>query len=327
MHKNTILIPGKGTYKIVDIETGKVSTSKQPQHSSKKVNDIMLETDGERHLLYRIEDKFITFFLTSKCNHKCIMCPQQLGIDSPDNDLIVQRVIDNLDYSNIDGICFTGGEPLLKMKYIDQVVKEAPENILVTILSNGSIMPSKTILDSERCKICVPIYASYDELHNHLTGSKSFYKVIENLMFISQHKILIELRYVLTKQNITMLEEFARFIWRNFPFVQDVAFMGMELTAEAKYNKDDLWINPKEYISSLLRAVEYLDQCNITTWIYNLPYCLFNSNYHKFLVHSISKWKIRYLPVCDGCKLKATCGGMFFSDVNDFEKIITENVK
>ena len=213
------------------------------------------------------------------------------------------------------------------MNFINDVIQKAPKRIFITILTNGSIFPSKTILTSSRCKLCIPLYASYDSLHNHLTGSKSFYTVISNLMEMSNYPILIELRYVMTKQNICNIKEYARFVHRNLPFVQDVAFMGMELTASAKINKDSLWINPQEYIPDLLDAVSYLDNFEIKSWIYNLQPCLFEEQYRKFLSPSISLWKRKYLPVCEDCKLKKSCGGIFFSDMLEYKDIIVRSIK
>lgn len=317
-----ILIPGVKTYKAVSLVTGKVEKLPQSNDESEKISDLFIRENGKNYLLFRIENKELTFFITSKCNHRCIMCPQQLNIDSIDNDLVVQLVIDNLDYEVLDGICFTGGEPLLEMQFIEQVVQKAQEHVDITILTNGTIMPSEVILNSLRVKLCVPLYAPYDELHNKMTGSVSFYKVVENLMKISRYKTLIELRFVMTKLNYEFLEEYARFVWRNLPFVQDVAFMGMELTAEAHKNKKELWINPEEYVEPLQKAVSYLDGCGVTSWIYNLPFCLFDKPYRRFLVKSISPWKIKYLPKCESCNMKAECGGMFFSDITEFEKLI-----
>ena len=317
-----ILIPGIKNYKAVDLVSGKVKKYSQPKIESEKINDFFIQEKNKKHLLFRIENRELTFFVTSKCNHHCIMCPQQLDIDSADNDLILQRVIDNLDYDMFDEICFTGGEPLLKMNLIEQVVQKAPEKIFISILTNGSIMPSEIILKSLRCKLCVPLYAPFDELHNKMTGSKSFYKVIENLMKISKYETLIELRFVMTKLNYNCLEEYARFVWRNLPFVQDVAFMGMELTAEAHKNKNELWINPEDYIEPLEKAVSYLDCCGVTAWIYNLPFCLFDEPYRRFLVKSISPWKVKYLQKCESCEMRKDCGGMFFSGLKEFEKII-----
>ncbi len=268
------------------------------------------------------ENRELTIVVTTKCNQRCIMCPQRLNIDSPKNDLEIRYTIKNLNYSKIDGITFTGGEPFIKMNLIEFALEKAPKNVLITILSNGSILPSQKILTSGRVKICIPLYAPFDEIHNFLTGSHSFCKVVKNLMKISSYNIPIELRFVMTKYNSKYLPEFARFVWRNLPFVQDVAFMGIELTESAAKNKDDLWINPKDYVQDLEMAVTYLSDFKITTWIYNLPFCLFDEKYQKFLVKSISPWKIRYLEKCKTCNLKGKCGGMFFSDVEEFKKII-----
>lgn len=317
-----ILIPGTKNYKAVNLTTGIVKKASYEENYSKKSHDIMLRENGRNHLLFRIEDKEVTFFVTSKCNHSCIMCPQKLNIDSELNDLILQRTIENLDYEVLNSICFTGGEPLLKMNFIEQIVKNAPERIFITILTNGSIMPTKLILKSSRVKLCIPLYAPYDELHNKMTGSSSFYTVIENLMKISQYKTLIELRFVLTALNCHCLLEFSRFVWRNLPFVQDVAFMGIELTENALKNKNKLWCNPKVYIKELQSAVSYLDDCGITAWIYNLPLCLIDRYYQKFVVKSISAWKVKYLEKCEKCNIKPACGGMFFSDINELEKIL-----
>ena len=317
-----VIIPGVKEYKAIDLNTGDVQKIPQSKIESERISDIMIFENSQKHLLFRIENRELTFFLTSKCNQRCIMCPQKLDIDTPDNDLILQCVIDNLDYEILDGICFTGGEPLLKMKFIEQVIKKSPERVLLTVLTNGSIMPSELIMKSRRCKLCVPLYAPFDMLHNKMTASFSFYKIVENLMKISKYETAIELRFVITRLNSTYLEEYARFVWRNLPFVQDVAFMGMELTAEAHKNKSELWIMPVDYISSLQKAVAYLNSCGVKAWIYNLPYCFFDEPYRKFLVKSISSWKIRYLPKCNSCKIKSVCGGMFFSNVMEFEKLL-----
>lgn len=323
LNKTYILIPcKKNKYKAIEIVSGDVRIHRQTTGQTEPINHIYIIKNGKKHLFFRIENREVTFFVTSKCNQRCVMCPQLLNIDSTDNDLILTRIVENLDYGSLDSICFTGGEPLLKESFIEQIVTTAPKNILITILTNGTIIPSKKILKSKRVKLCIPLYAPNDKIHNYMTGSSSFYKVVENLMKISQYETLIELRFVITKINVAIIPEYARFVWRNLPFVQDVAFMGIELTAEAKKNKDELWCNPKEYITELQKAIDYLDSFGVTTWIYNLPYCLFDERYRKYLVKSISSWKIKYLKKCDSCELKSDCGGMFFSDLSEFEKIL-----
>lgn len=321
--KTYILLPYiKNKYKVIEIVSGNVNIYKQPNEERQKIDNIYIIQNDRKHLFSRIENRELIFFVTSKCNQRCIMCPQLLNIDSSDNDLILKRIVENLDYRLFDSICFTGGEPLLKESIIEQVVSTSPKNVLITILTNGTIIPSEKILKSDRVKLCIPLYAPNDEIHNYMTGSFSFYNVVENLMRISYFGTLIELRFVVTRINYSFIPEYARFVWRNLPFVQDVAFMGIELTAEAKKNKDELWCNPKDYITYLQTAIDFLDSFGVTVWVYNLPSCLFEKRYRKFLVKSISNWKIKYLKKCDSCELKPVCGGMFFSDVSEFEKIL-----
>lgn len=318
----SILLPSKKFYKKVDLSSGIFQKIRQGKNEDEKIKNVMIYENSKNQLLFRCEKNEITLVATTKCNQKCVMCPQKLDIDSSENDLIIRRVLENLDYKFFTGITFTGGEPFLKIGLIEFALEKSAKNVFITILSNGSILPSEKILRSGRVKLCVPLYAPFDEIHNFLTGSSSFYKVVKNLMRISSFDVLIELRFVMTKLNSKYLLEFSRFVARNLPFVQDVAFMGMELTESAAKNKNALWINPKEYVLDLEKAADYLSRFKITAWIYNLPFCLFDKNHRKYLVKSISPWKIRFLEKCQKCEMKGECGGMFFSDVGEMEKII-----
>lgn len=318
----SILVPSKNFCKKAGLFSGKSKKIRQSKNEEEKIKDVMICENGKNRLLFRCEKNEITLLATTKCNQRCVMCPQKLNVDSSENDLIIRRVLENLDYKFFTEITFTGGEPLLKSDLIELALEKSPKNVFITILSNGSVLPSQKILSSGRVKMCVPLYSSFDEIHNMMTGSSSFYKVVKNLMRISSFDVPIELRFVMTRLNSKNLLEFSRFAARNLPFVQDIAFMGMELTESALKNRNELWINPKEYVSDLEKAVDYLSDFKITAWIYNLPFCLFDKKYHKFLVKSISPWKVRFLEKCESCGMKGECGGMFFSDVKEFERII-----
>src|SRR5574344_390456 len=273
-------------------------------------------------ITYRIENKTLSILMTTKCNHKCITCPQKLNIDSENHDKELDDFIRHVSFHNIKEVYLTGGEPMLKMRYIEKLLLKTPSRINFTILTNGSIIPSEKIVESNRCKLCVPLFASYDELHNLLTGSRSFYKVVSNLIQLSNYNIPIELRFVMTKLNYQNLQEFSRFVHRNLPFVQNVAFMGIELMEMAAINKNELWVDPRKYISCLEKAVDYLSSFEIPVSIYNLQPCLFSEKYRVYLYNSISEWKREYLPVCLKCQLRGSCGGIFFSDLIEYNKII-----
>ena len=71
-----ILIPGVKTYKTVSLVTRKVEILPQANDEAKKICDLLIRENGKNHLQFRIENRELTFFITSKCNHRCIMCPQ-----------------------------------------------------------------------------------------------------------------------------------------------------------------------------------------------------------------------------------------------------------
>jgi hypothetical protein len=113
----------------------------------------------------------------------------------------------------------------------------------------------------------------------------------------------------------------AEFIYRNFPFVVHVAFMGMECTGLASTNLDQVWIDPTEYASELKDGVLHLNRRAIPVSIYNLPLCLIPNEVWRFSKISISTWKNIYLNQCEECKIRAKCGGVFATSVRQSEHI------
>jgi hypothetical protein len=89
--------------------------------------------------------------------------------------------------------------------------------------------------------------------------------------------------------------------------------MGLELMGFAIANQDDLWIKTADHAEMIARAAETLNQSGLRTSIYNTPLCLLHPRSRRFAVRSISDWKREYWDACEGCVLKADCGGAFFS--------------
>ena len=103
----------------------------------------------------------------------------------------------------------------------------------------------------------------------------------------------------------------ADFIYHNFPFVVQVAFMEMETIGLAKENLEELWIDPYDYNKELREAVKVLSERGIKTYIYNAQLCVLPEEMRKYAVQSISDWKDIYLPECEGCVLRGQCAGFF----------------
>lgn len=56
--------------------------------------------------------------------------------------------------------------------------------------------------------------------------------------------------------------------------------------------------------------------------IFNQQLCVLDRELWEFAVQSISDWKNIYLPACDGCRLRAACGGFFASNVLRYSRAI-----
>ena len=90
----------------------------------------------------------------------------------------------------------------------------------------------------------------------------------------------IGLRIVVHKQTYKRLPQFADFIYHNFHFVVQIAFMQMEIRGMKPY-------------------------------IYNAQLCILPEDIRHYAQQSISDWKDIYIPECDGCVLKGQCAGLF----------------
>lgn len=111
----------------------------------------------------------------------------------------------------------------------------------------------------------------------------------------------------------------AEFIHKNLPFVAWIAFMGMEYTGYAIKNSKNIWVEPKDYIAHLLNAVKFLDEWRYNVCIYNIPLCLLPDSFHDFAQKSISDWKNDYPDICQECKKKEMCCGLFTTSIKPYK--------
>ena len=65
-------------------------------------------------------------------------------------------------------------------------------------------------------------------------------------------------------------------------------------------------------------AVKYLDEWHYNVCIYNIPLCLLPDKFHKFAQKSISDWKNDYTDICQECKKKEMCCGLFTTSIKPY---------
>lgn len=298
--------------------------------------DVVLITNkGEIIFLYEINSLHNAIFATERCNHRCIMCPQPPIESETDKTPFNLKLISLMD-KNTREIGITGGEPTLigdeLFGLIRQIQKYQPQ-AAISLLTNGVKFADKAYaMKLALCKhhdlqIDIPIFSDIAEEHNRIVGAKTFYKTVQGLYNLALFNQRIGLRVVVHKQTYKRLPQLADYIYHNFPFVSQVAFMQMETTGNASTNLDELWIDPYDYNEELKQAVLLLANRGIRTFIFNAQLCVLPPEMREFAIASISDWKDEYLPECDGCKLRKRCGGLFASNAKHHSKHINPNLE
>lgn len=283
---------------------------------------VVINKKGEIIFVYEINSNHNALMATERCNHRCIMCPQPPILQEKDKTPFNLQLISLFD-KNTQEIGITGGEPTLigdnLFTLIRHIKKELPQTA-ISILSNGVKFASKEFaMKLAKCRhqdlqIDIPLFSDIAEEHNRIVGAKTFYKTVQGLYNLALFRQRIGLRIVVHKQTYKRLPQFADFIYHNFPFVAQVAFMQMETTGLAKENFENLWIDPYDYNNELREAVLLLADRGMKPYIYNAQLCVLPEDIRCYAQQSISDWKDIYVEECDGCVLKGQCAGFFESN-------------
>lgn len=291
---------------------------------------VVINKKGEIVFVYEIGSTHNSILATERCNHRCIMCPQPPILLEKDRTDFNMRLISLFDKSTVE-VGITGGEPTLigdnLFRLIKHIQKKLPKSA-ISILSNGVKFSNREFaLKLAKCRhhdlqIDIPLFSDIAEEHNRIVGMKTFYKTIQGLYNLALFRQRIGLRIVVHKQTYKRLPQFADFIYHNFPFVSQVAFIQMETTGLAQQNLEELWIDPYDYNTELREAVLLLADRGMNPVIYNAQLCILPEDIRCYAQRSISDWKDIYLNECEGCSLKGQCAGFFASNKDAHSKHI-----
>ena len=285
---------------------------------------VVLNQKGEIIFVYEITSCHNAIMATERCNHRCIMCPQPPVLQEKDKTQFNLKLISLMDKDTQEiGITAETGKNSIFAKKMndgnDKIQKQLPK-ASISILSNGVKFADKEYaMKLAKCRhqdlqIDIPLFSDITEEHNRIVGANTFYKTVQGLYNLALFRQRIGLRIVVHKQTYKRLPQFADFIYHNFPFVSQVAFMQMETTGLAKENFDDLWIDPYDYNEQLREAVLLLADRGMKPYIYNAQLCVLPEDIRCYAQQSISDWKDIYIPECEGCALKGQCAGFFESN-------------
>ena len=285
---------------------------------------VVINQQGEIIFVYEVKSNHNAIMATERCNHRCVMCPQPPILQEKDKTPFNLKLISLFD-KNTQEIGITGGEPTLigdnLFVLINHIKKELPKTA-ISILSNGVKFSDKEYaMKLAKCRhhdlqVDIPLFSDIAKEHNRIVSAKTFYKTVQGLYNLALFHQRIGIRIVVHKQTYKRLPQFADYIYHNFPFVAQVAFMQMETIGLAKENFDQLWIDPYDYNMELREAVLLLADRGMKPYIYNAQLCVLPEDIRCYAQQSMSDWKEIYISECEGCVLRGQCAGFFEANRN-----------
>jgi His-Xaa-Ser system radical SAM maturase HxsC len=249
------------------------------------------------------------------------MCSQPpKNTDDLDYYFAINKSLIGLMPKETEVIGITGGEPTIlgdRLLELLELLNLLHPETTVHMLSNGRAFALKNYtqkisLTNNNLIIGIPLYSDNYLDHDFIVQAKdAFNQSIIGIHNLARFNVKIEIRIVLHKLTYERLPQIAKFIYKNFPFVEHIAFMGLEYVGYTPFNHDKLWIEPSRYMLKLEEATLFLDQMGMNISIYNLQHCLLKETLWKFSKKSISDWKRNYIDECTKCKKLEDCGGVF----------------
>jgi His-Xaa-Ser system radical SAM maturase HxsC len=268
--------------------------------------------------LIRGASKHNTLLITERCDQLCVMCSQPPKKTHDDLFGHYKAACVLAPQNAVIGL--SGGEPTLYKDELFDLISFAltlRPDLRFHILTNAQHFTDSDIAflaSGVGRKILwgVPLYAASPALHDEIVGKEGAYgSLMEGLSVLCRAGAPTELRTVVMKQNVEGLPTLARFITRHVPFVRPWAIMQLENIGFARNRWGDLFFDHSEDFTAIQEAVEIARISGIETALFNFPLCTVPAAYRRLAPSTISDWKRRYEPICEGCVAKRWCSGFF----------------
>lgn len=283
---------------------------------------IRVHGSGQINILFRRGANANTLFVTERCNSLCLMCSQPPR--DVDDEWRVDELMELLSLldADLDVLGVTGGEPTLLGSDLVRLLKQAHmllPNTHLHVLTNGRAFSNAEFadrFDALRGQVtwAVPLYGDVARVHDFVVQSDgSFDETMHGLHHLGERRHRIEIRTVLHGRTLPCINQLARFIYRNLPFADHVALMGLEPMGLARKNMALLESDLSQLSRVIAPAVSLLRQAGMNVSIYNIPLCALAPLLWPFARKSISDWKNEYAHACETCAAKPDCCGFFKS--------------
>ena len=288
---------------------------------------IGITPDGRRiTVLWKQSATHNSLLLTEQCDNYCLMCSQPPK--DRDDAWLFDRAKQTISLlpPSAQSLGLTGGEPTLHADALIDLLehcRDATPRLQLHLLSNGRRFADVEFaaryaqVGLADIMVGIPVYAPEAGLHDFIVQAQgAFEETIRGILNLASLGQCVEIRIVVQRHTVPILPDLALFIARNLPFIDQVALMGLEMTGLARPNSAEVWIDPADYQRELVDATHILADSHIAAKIYNHQLCVLDERLWPYSVPSISDWKNDYLGICQQCKVRDDCGGVFSTSGN-----------
>lgn len=263
------------------------------------------------------------FFITGACNSNCIMCPSPEATrkNVPETNVEDLMLLAKHIPSDTPHLTITGGEPFLIGEKIFPFLRYLKDKFLATeflFLTNGRVFSLdryvELFVESVPCGsiVAIPVHGSSERVHDAITRVEgSFKQTKRGIKQLLKNNIRVEIRVVVSKLNQDDFDNIADLIINQFMGIEYVSVIAMEMTGNARKNKDIVWTPYKKTFSAIASGIRKLVSCGVDVKLYNFPICTVEKPFWTLCEKSISTSKVRFAETCDNCKYRAACGGVF----------------
>jgi His-Xaa-Ser system radical SAM maturase HxsC len=223
--------------------------------------------------------------------------------------------------SDAPHLTITGGEPFLLGKDIFRFFEAIRNKFTKTaflLLTNGRIfsiqeycdflqqtLPPQTILG-------IPIHGYDAVTHDGVTQAPgSFHQTVAGLKNLLARGFRIELRIVVSQITAPYIDKIAELIIKEFPNVEAVKVIGLEMLGNAAKNHEQIWVPYSVAFQKSKGAIVSLISAGIDVGLYNFPLCAVDQEFWSICAQSITDYKVRFSERCNSCIVKDACGGIF----------------
>ena len=285
---------------------------------------------GAAHRLVRASSPHNTFLVTERCDQLCVMCSQPPKRGHVDMFPYFEAAALLAPHNMTIGI--SGGEPTLYKEQLLALlarVLDARPDLKFHVLTNAQHFEARDLgllrqLPRDRLTWGVPIYSDEPAVHDGIVGKVgAFDRLSDSLAILARAGCSVELRTVVTRENVDGLSSLASYITANIPFAAVWAIMQLENIGFGRMNWDRLFHDHSRGFEQIGIAIDSARSRGVETLLYNFPRCTVPKAYRVLAPATISDWKRRYPVNCGDCRERSLCTGLFeWRPDKSFERLV-----